>query len=201
MQVNVISSSQPQQQQQQQNQLISMTNGNVSQTGQTKNQSDMQKNFQSPKVQMQKVNNGGTQNVNNVANQQQANQQCVVSQGMPTAQIINQSQMQSAPWLQSAATVPQFWATPQQVMLAPQNSFYIRSQPDGTQLFLQQSPQPQAIQAPQQQTIVNINQSQQPQQTQSQTPQTQATQVHINFINFMYIHIYSRYLFCMKIKN
>lgn len=183
--VNVLSSSQPQQQQQQQNQLISMTNGNVTPTGQHKNQQDMQKNFQSPKVQMQKVNNAtpGTQNVTNVANQQQANQLGVqVSQAMPTAQIINQlpqsgaQQMQSAPWLQSAATVPQFWTTPQQVMIAPQNSFFIRSQPDGTQLFLQQPAQPQAIQAqPQQQTIVNMNQPQQ-QQQQQQQPQPQQPQ-------------------------
>lgn len=183
-----------QQQQPQQQQILQNMNGNASNQNtpnKTPTQQDLQKTFQGQKLQKIGTPVNSTQNMS-VNNQQQQNQQCVVSQTMPTTQLINQipqsgaQQMQFAPWLQGAS-MPQFWATtnsiPSQAMLGT-NSIFIR--PDGTQgMFIQHNPQAsaQTLQTAQSQnqTIATItnNQLQQAQQQQQQQSQQQVSTVAI----------------------
>lgn len=153
--VNGVLNSQNQQQQNNQQQILSSM-----QTQNTPTKQEGQKQMGQKVV--QKV---GTQGQTTNQQQQQANaqqaatnqqtQQCVqVSQTMPTAQILGGQAMQFAasPWQLQGMTP--FWATanglqPQTLQLATNPIFIRGTNPDGTPVLFQQSPQPQT----QQQTV------------------------------------------------
>lgn len=102
---------------------------------------------------LQKVSQGGpTQQqqtvTGTIANQQQqqANQQCVqVSQTMPTAQILGGQTMQFAsPWqLQGLQGMTPFWTSgiQPQTLLSANPIIFRGTNPDGTPIFMQQTPQ------------------------------------------------------------
>lgn len=158
--VNGVLNSQNQQQQNNQQQILSSM-----QAQNTPTKQEGQKNMGQKVV--QKVGNQGvtTNQQQQQANAQQAasnqqTQQCVqVSQTMPTAQILSGQAMQfsASPW--QFQNMP-FWATsnglqPQTLQLASNPIFIRGTNPDGTPVLFQQSPQPQATQQTVQQSPHN----------------------------------------------
>jgi hypothetical protein len=154
--VNGVLNSQGQQQQSGQQSILPQMQNQNTPTKQDNNQ----KNVGGQKV-LQKVttqNASNQQQQGNVSNNQQQNQQqqCVqVSQTMPTAQILSGQTMQFTPWQLQGMTTP-FW-TATANGLQPQtlvaNPILIRgTNPDGTQMIFQQSPQQtttqQTVQSP-----------------------------------------------------
>lgn len=146
--VNGVLGNAQQQQQSNQQQIMSTMQSQNTPTKNEANKNIGQKVVQ--KVNTQGTNNNQQQHAGN--NQQNANnqqQQCVqVSQTMPTAQILSGQTMQfAAPWqLQGMAP---FWTTANglqpQTLVA--NPIFIRgTNPDGTPMLFQQSPQTQTTQ-------------------------------------------------------
>lgn len=154
--VNGVLNSQNQQQQNNQQQILSSMQNQSTPTKQEGQKQMGQKIVQKVGTQ------GATSNQQQQQQQQQANaqqaaanqqnQQCVqVSQTMPTAQILGGQTMQFAasPWQLQGMTP--FWATtnglqPQTLQFSTNPIFIRGTNPDGTPVLFQQSPQPQATQ-------------------------------------------------------
>jgi hypothetical protein len=163
--VNGVLNSQNQQQQNNQQQILSSMQTQNTPTKQEGQKQMGQKVLQkvgtqgatSNQQQQQQQQQQAQQNAQQAANQQNQQNQCVqVSQTMPTAQILSGQAMQFAsPWqLMSGQGMTPFWATtnglqPQTLQFSTNPIFIRGTNPDGTPVLFQQSPQPQA----QQQTV------------------------------------------------